>query len=62
MRDKTLRWSSTKEPASLLTQRAGCRRNANLQRRVDKKVETKKAKREKKLMRPGFEGRRDTFL
>ena len=48
--------------ASLLTQRAGCRRNANLQRRVDKKVETKKAKREKKLMRPGFEGRRDTFL
>ena len=39
-----------------------CRRQDNLQRRVDKKLDTKKARREKKLMRPGFEGRRDTFI
>jgi hypothetical protein len=34
------------------------RRRANLQGRVDAKVEAKKAKREKRLLRAGFEGRR----
>ena len=34
-----------------------CRRQANLQKRVDSKKAGKVAKREKKLLRPGFEGR-----
>jgi hypothetical protein len=36
------------------------RRRDNLQARVTQVKQKKIAKREKKLMRPGFEGRRDT--
>lgn len=36
---------------------ARCSRQKNLQQRVDSKKAGKVAKREKKLMRPGFEGR-----
>lgn len=39
-----------------------CRRNDNLQARVTAKADKKKAKREKKLLRPGFEGRRSGFI
>lgn len=39
-----------------------CRRTDNLQARVTAKAEKKKAKREKKLLRPGFEGRRSGFI
>lgn len=39
-----------------------CRRTENLKARSDKKIQNKKDKREKKLMRAGFEGRRDTFI
>jgi Surfeit locus protein 6/60S ribosome biogenesis protein Rrp14 len=38
------------------------KRRTNLQRRVDAKKEAKKAKREKKLLRAGFEGRKKTFI
>jgi hypothetical protein len=38
-----------------------CRRESNLQKRVDSKKATKLARREKKLMRPGFEGRTATL-
>ena len=38
------------------------RRNSNLQKRIDKKADTRKAKREKKLARPGFEGRASGFI
>ena len=39
-----------------------CRRADNLKARVDTKLKNKKDKREKKLLRAGFEGRRDTFI
>ena len=39
-----------------------CRRADNLKTRVDTKLKNKKDKREKKLLRAGFEGRRDTFI
>jgi hypothetical protein len=38
------------------------KRRTNLQRRVDAKKEMKKVKREKKLLRAGFEGRKKTFI
>lgn len=38
------------------------KRRTNLQRRVDAKKEAKKAKREKKLLRAGFEGRKQGFI
>lgn len=38
------------------------RRQENLQSRRQTKLDNKKAKREKKLLRPGFEGRKDTFI
>eukprot|EP00958_Prasinococcus_capsulatus_P019199 scaffold2339_cov368-Prasinococcus_capsulatus_cf.AAC.8 len=38
------------------------KRKANLKARRDGKIQRKLEKREKKLSRPGFEGRRDTFL
>jgi hypothetical protein len=38
------------------------KRRTNLQRRVDAKKEAKKVKREKKLLRAGFEGRKKTFI
>lgn len=38
------------------------RRTDNLAGRVAGKLEKKKAKREKKLMRAGFEGRRETAI
>ena len=37
-----------------------CRRKDNLQTRVDAKIAKKHEKRDKKLMRAGFEGRRET--
>ena len=39
-----------------------CRRQDNLQGRADTKKAHKVEKREKKLMRAGFEGRRATFI
>ena len=39
-----------------------CRRNDALKTRADGKIQKRKDKREKKLMRAGFEGRRDTPL
>ena len=39
-----------------------CRRTENLKARVDTKLQNRKDKREKKLMRAGFEGRRDSFI
>ena len=39
-----------------------CRRTENLKARTTAKVERRKEKREKKLLRPGFEGRRDSFI
>lgn len=39
-----------------------CRRTDNLQSRVDTKVANKKAAREKKLLRAGFEGRKTGFI
>ena len=39
-----------------------CRRKQNLQARTAGKLERRKEKREKKLLRPGFEGRRDSFI
>lgn len=47
-------------PTYLLS--SACRRNDNLQARVTAKADKKKAKREKKLLRPGFEGRRSGFI
>ena len=48
---------------ALLTECNRCRRRReNLQARVQAKKQNKITKREKKLMRPGFEGRRDTFI
>ena len=41
---------------------ACCRRTDNLKARTAAKVERRKEKREKKLLRPGFEGRRDSFI
>lgn len=41
---------------------SSCRRNDNLQARVTAKADKKRAKREKKLLRPGFEGRRSGFI
>ena len=38
------------------------KRRTNLQRRVDAKKDAKKAKREKKLLRAGFEGRKQGFI
>ena len=38
------------------------RRTDNLQARITGKVEKKKAKREKKLLRAGFEGRKEGFI
>lgn len=38
------------------------RRNDNLNKRVQAKMDKKKAKREKKLMRAGFEGRKAGFI
>lgn len=38
------------------------KRRTNLQRRVDAKKEAKKVKREKKLLRAGFEGRKQGFI
>ncbi len=38
------------------------RRNDALKTRADGKIQKRKDKREKKLMRAGFEGRRDTPL
>lgn len=38
------------------------RRNENLAARRDAKLATKKEKREKKLVRAGFEGRKDGFI
>lgn len=38
------------------------RRRENLQARSQAKQQQKVARREKKLMRAGFEGRRDTFI
>ena len=48
----------------LLTKVLCCmhRRKDNLKGRVDAKMQKKKDKREKKLMRPGFEGRRTAML
>ena len=40
----------------------GCRRTDNLGARAQAKLARRKDKREKKLMRAGFEGRRDTFI
>ena len=39
-----------------------CRRTDNLTARSNAKLAKRKDKREKKLMRAGFEGRRDTFI
>lgn len=39
-----------------------CRRNEALKTRAEGKIQNSKDKREKKLMRAGFEGRRDTPL
>lgn len=39
-----------------------CRRVGNLKARADGKIERKKEKREKKLLRPGFEGRKAGFI
>lgn len=39
-----------------------CRRNEALKTRAEGKIQKRKDKREKKLMRAGFEGRRDTPL
>ncbi len=39
-----------------------CRRTDNLTARANAKLAKRKDKREKKLMRAGFEGRRDTFI
>jgi hypothetical protein len=39
-----------------------CRRQENLQARATAKADKRKAKREKKLLRPGFEGRREGFI
>ena len=41
---------------------ARCRRADNLKVRTDTKLKNKRDKREKKLLRAGFEGRRDTFI
>ena len=38
------------------------RRTENLMARTAAKVERRKEKREKKLLRPGFEGRRESFI
>ena len=38
------------------------RRKDNLQKRSTQRVDTKKAKREKKLLRAGFEGRKAGFI
>jgi hypothetical protein len=39
-----------------------CRRKDNLAARSTTKLENKKAKREKKLLRAGFEGRKSGFI
>ena len=39
-----------------------CRRTDNLQARATAKADRKKEKREKKLLRPGFEGRKSGFI
>lgn len=41
---------------------AWCRRQENLQARITGKIEKKKEKRDKKLLRPGFEGRKSGFI
>lgn len=46
----------------LLTALAPCRRQENIEGRIKARQEKRKARRENKLLRAGFEGRKEGFI
>lgn len=59
---KTAAWEDRAKKVKEEQEARQNKRRTNLQRRVDAKKDAKKAKREKKLLRAGFEGRKSGFI
>ncbi|KAH7316101.1 hypothetical protein KP509_21G078600 [Ceratopteris richardii] len=56
------KWGQRKETVNQLIDAKQQTRQEHIKERKQQKLERKMAKREKKLLRPGFEGRRETFI